>query len=329
MLLEVKGLKTNFYTSRGIVPAVDNVSFNLDEGKVLAIVGESGSGKSVTAMSLIRLVSKPGKTVAGEIIFEGEDVLKMSPSEVRALRGEKISVIFQEPMTSLNPVMTCGAQVREVLKVHKKGMSKEDMEKRVIELFELVGIPDAKRRTKEFPYQLSGGMRQRVMIALALACEPKLLIADEPTTALDVTIQAQVLDLLRDLQKKMNMAILLITHDLGVVAEMADDVIVMYGGSVQESGTVEQVLHKPIHPYTLGLINSIPTLEGDGKNTEGRLNCIRGTVPSLINLPPGCVFCPRCDEAAGRCKQERPPLVDIAGNRRIACWQKMERQEND
>lgn len=328
MLLEVKGLKTNFYTSRGVVPAVNDVSFSLDEGRVLAIVGESGSGKSVTAMSIIRLVSKPGKTDAGEILFEGRDILKMTPSEVRALRGQKISVIFQEPMTSLNPVMTCGAQVKEVLQVHKKGMSKEAMNQRVIELFELVGIPDAERRMKEFPYQLSGGMRQRVMIAIALACEPKLLIADEPTTALDVTIQAQILDLLRALQKKMNMAILLITHDLGVVAEMADDVIVMYGGSVQESGTVEQVLHKPIHPYTLGLINSIPTLDGDGKNTEGRLNCIRGTVPSLINLPPGCVFCPRCDYATDRCKVERPPLLDISGGRRIACWQKTGERED-
>ena len=328
MLLEVRGLKTSFFTSRGVVPAVDDVSFNVEEGKVLAIVGESGSGKSVTAMSLIRLVSKPGKILGGEVLFEGRDLLKLKPGQVREVRGKDISVIFQEPMTSLNPVMTCGAQIREVLQVHKKQMSRQEMDKRVIELFELVGIPDAERRTKEYPYQLSGGMRQRVMVALALACEPKLLIADEPTTALDVTIQAQILDLLRDLQKKMNMAVLLITHDLGVVAEMADDVIVMYGGSVQETGTVEQVLHDPLHPYTMGLIKSIPTLEGEGKNAEERLNCIPGTVPNLIDLPPGCVFCPRCDKAMDICRRERPPVSKAEGNRSAACWLLARGEEN-
>lgn len=323
MLLEVKGLKTSFFTSRGIVPAVADIDFSVEKGRVTAIVGESGSGKSVTAMSILGLVSKPGRVIGGEIQFEGTDLLKLSKAKMREIRGKEISVIFQEPMTSLNPVMTCGAQVQEVLDVHHKEMSKKEKEDRVVKLFELVGIPEARRRLRQYPHQLSGGMRQRVMIALALACEPKLLIADEPTTALDVTIQAQILDLLKDLQQKMGMSVLLITHDLGVVAEVADDVIVMYGGSIQESGTVEEVLKNPLHPYTMGLLESIPSIEGEGKHAEERLNCIRGTVPDLLDLPEGCVFCPRCDHAMEICKQKKPPMIRI-GERRVACWKHKE-----
>lgn len=319
MLLEVKGLRTCFFTSRGVVPAVADVDFYLEKGRITAIVGESGSGKSVTAMSILGLVSKPGKVVSGEIYFEGTDLLQLSKAKMRDIRGKDISVIFQEPMTSLNPVMTCGAQVREVLDVHQKGLSKKEKEERVVELFELVGIPESRRRLKQYPHQLSGGMRQRVMIALALACEPKLLIADEPTTALDVTIQAQILDLLKDLQKKMDMSVLLITHDLGVVAEVADDVIVMYGGSIQEAGTVEDVLRKPLHPYTVGLLQSIPSIEGEGKHANEKLNCIRGTVPNLLEIPEGCVFWPRCDHATELCKKKRPPVFNNK-DRRVACW---------
>lgn len=319
MLLEVKGLQTCFFTSRGVVPAVADVDFSVEKGRVTAIVGESGSGKSVTAMSILGLVSKPGKVVAGEIQFDGKDLLKLSKAKMRDIRGKDISVIFQEPMTSLNPVMTCGAQVQEVLDVHHKELSKKEKEDRVVELFEMVGIPEARRRLKQYPHQLSGGMRQRVMIALALACEPKLLIADEPTTALDVTIQSQILDLLKDLQEKMGMSVLLITHDLGVVAEVADDVIVMYGGSIQESGTVEEVLRTPLHPYTKGLLRSIPSVDGEGKYANEKLNCIRGTVPNLLELPEGCVFCPRCDYAKEICKTKRPPMIQ-KGERRVACW---------
>ncbi|MCI8996537.1 MAG: ABC transporter ATP-binding protein [Lachnospiraceae bacterium] len=320
-LLEVKNLNTQFFTSRGIVPAVAEVEFHVEEGKVTAIIGESGSGKSVTAMSILNLVSKPGRVVGGEILFQGLNLLTLTKSQLRDVRGRDITMIFQEPMTSLNPVMTCGTQVREVLKIHHKGMSREQQDRKVIQLFQRVGIPDPKRRLREYPHQLSGGMRQRVMIAIALACNPKLLIADEPTTALDVTIQAQILELLTKLKEETGMAILLITHDFGVVAQMADEVIVMYAGQVQEQGQVWEVLEDPLHPYTKGLLGSIPTLEGEGKRSGEKLYCIEGTVPSLIHLPGGCAFCPRCTKALDRCSMEKPPLFAAGSGRKVRCWQ--------
>jgi len=314
-LLDVRGLKTYFKTHDGIVKAVDGVDFRVKPGKTLGIVGESGCGKSVTSLSVMRLVDRPGWIEAGEIIFEGRDLLELSEEEMRHVRGNQISMIFQEPMTSLNPVYTIGNQVGEVLHLHKhlKGAEQRD---RSLEMLRKVGIPAPERRLKDYPHNLSGGMRQRVMIAMALATDPKLLIADEPTTALDVTIQAQILDLMRGLSREFNTAVMLITHDLGVVAEMADEVTVMYTGGVVEHGTVYQVLKEAKHPYTQGLLNSIP---GTAKKGQ-KLNVIKGTVPNPLNLPKGCTFAPRCPHVMDICWRQTPKLLDVGKNHLVHCW---------
>ena len=314
-LLDVRGLKTYFRTHDGIVKAVDGVDFHVQPGKTLGIVGESGCGKSVTSLSVMRLVDKPGWVEAGEIWFEGRDLLELSEEEMRRVRGNQIAMIFQEPMTSLNPVYTIGNQIGEVLHLHK-GLKGKDERDRTVEMLRKVGIPAAERRLSDYPHNLSGGMRQRVMIAMALATDPKLLIADEPTTALDVTIQAQILDLMRGLSREFNTAVMLITHDLGVVAEMADEVVVMYTGGVVEHGTVYQVLKEPKHPYTQGLLNSIPGTEMKGK----RLNVIKGTVPNPLNLPKGCTFAPRCPHVMDICWRQSPRLLDTGKNHEVHCW---------
>lgn len=316
VLLDVKNLTTSFFTDDGVATAVDDVSFHINRGETLAMVGESGCGKSVTSLSILRLIpSPPGKIVSGQIIFNGEDILAKSTEEMRTIRGNSISMIFQEPMTSLNPVFTCGEQIAEAVELHQKVSHKEAME-RAIEMLRLVGIPNPERRVHEYPHQLSGGMRQRVMIAMALSCNPKLLIADEPTTALDVTIQAQILDLMRRLKKEFGMSILLITHDLGVVAEMAERVVVMYAGVIVEEAAVTDLFESPLHPYTHGLLESIPRLDAERK----RLHVIEGTVPNLLKLPPGCRFAPRCPHAHERCRVAQPPLVPVGPNRSVACW---------
>lgn len=314
-LLEVKDLKTYFYTDAGIGKAVDGVSFSVDRGKVLGIVGESGCGKSVTSLSIMRLVDPAtGRYEGGSILFDGKDILKLSEKEMRSLRGNKISMIFQEPMTSLNPVFTIGYQIEESLILHKE-MDKKQARDRAIELLELVGIPEAQKRVDEYPHQMSGGMRQRVMIAMALAGEPELLIADEPTTALDVTIQAQILDLLKSLQKKLNMSIIIITHDLGVIAEMADEVAVMYAGDIVEKAKTQELFDDPRHPYTIGLMNSIP----DVNEEVERLHTLEGLVPSLYDMPQGCHFAPRCQFACPECEKERIPLIDLKDGRQVRC----------
>ncbi|HEY0733937.1 MAG TPA: ABC transporter ATP-binding protein [Herpetosiphonaceae bacterium] len=314
-ILKVKGLKTYFYTEEGVVKAVDGVDFTLKPGEVLGIVGESGCGKSVTSMSLLRLISTPGEIVEGEILFGDDDLLDLSEEEMRNIRGNRISMIFQQPTTALNPVFTVGDQIKEALKVHK-GLDEGEADKRCEQLLALVGIADPRRRMSTYPHQLSGGMCQRVMIAMGLACNPELLIADEPTTALDVTIQAQILDLMRDLREKINTAIILITHDLGVVAEMVDNVLVMYAGKVVEYAPVKELFAAPKHPYTQGLISSIPVLGV----VKDELDTISGTVPSLLNLPPGCRFASRCPYRMERCDQEEPPLIKLEGNRLVRCW---------
>ncbi|HEY8284043.1 MAG TPA: ABC transporter ATP-binding protein [Chloroflexota bacterium] len=314
-LLEVTDLKTYFKTMDGIVKAVDGVDMAIAPGKTLGVVGESGCGKSVTSLSIMRLVDLPGWIAGGAIRFDGQDLVKLSEEQMRHIRGNKISMIFQEPMTSLNPVFTVGNQVGEAIRVHRK-VSKKEAENRVVELFRMVGIPSPDRRVHDYPHNMSGGMRQRVMIAMALALQPSLLIADEPTTALDVTIQAQILELIKDLRTKVNTAVLLITHDIGVVAEMADEVIVMYTGKVVEQGDVVSVLRSPKHPYTVGLLNSIPSL--GQKNT--RLNVIPGTVPSPLNLPKGCTFAPRCPHVMGICHEQEPPLKTLEGGVKAKCW---------
>ena len=314
-LLEVKDLKTYFYTDAGVAKAVDGVTFSVDQGKVLGIVGESGCGKSVTSLSIMRLVDpSTGKYEGGNILFHGEDILKLSEKEMRKLRGNKISMIFQEPMTSLNPVFTIGYQIEESLILHK-GMDKKAARERAVELLELVGIPEAGKRVDEYPHQLSGGMRQRVMIALALAGDPELLIADEPTTALDVTIQAQILDLLIELKKKLQMSIIIITHDLGVIAEMADEVAVMYAGEIVEKAKTRELFDDPKHPYTVGLMNSIP----DINETVKRLKTLDGSVPSLYDMPKGCHFAPRCQYACPECENSRIGLTDLEGGRQVRC----------
>ena len=314
-LLEVTGLKTYFKTMDGVVKAVDGVDMAIAPGKTLGVVGESGCGKSVTSLSIMRLVDLPGWIAGGEINFDGKDLVKLSEEQMRHIRGNKISMIFQEPMTSLNPVFTVGNQVGEAIKVHRKVSSREANE-RVVDLFRMVGIPSPERRVKDYPHNMSGGMRQRVMIAMALALQPSLLIADEPTTALDVTIQAQILELIKDLRARVNTAVLLITHDIGVVAEMADEVIVMYTGKVVEQGAVISVLKDPKHPYTVGLLNSIPSL---GQKNQ-RLNVIPGTVPSPLNLPKGCTFAPRCPHVMGVCHEQEPPLKTLDGGVKVKCW---------
>ena len=314
-ILKVKGLKTYFYTEEGVVKAVDGVDFALQPGEVLGIVGESGCGKSVTSMSLLRLIGAPGEIVEGEILFGEDDLLELSEEEMRHIRGNRISMIFQQPTTALNPVFTVGDQIKEALQVHK-GMNQSEADKRCEQLLALVGIPDPRRRMTTYPHQLSGGMCQRIMIAMGLACNPELLIADEPTTALDVTIQAQILDLMRELREKINTAIILITHDLGVVAEMADNVLVMYAGKVVEYAPVKELFGAPKHPYTQGLLASIPVLG----MVKDELDTIPGTVPSLLNLPAGCRFATRCPYRMERCDQEEPPLIKLEGNRLVRCW---------
>ncbi|WP_353211463.1 ABC transporter ATP-binding protein [Rhodovarius sp.] len=317
-LLSVEQLQTHFATSDGINRAVDGVSFHVNAGETLAIVGESGCGKSVTAMSILRLIPEPPGKIAGAIKFQGKDLLKLSDREMRAIRGNSISMIFQEPMTSLNPVLTVGRQIGETLRLHQ-GLSAHQAEERAIEMLELVGIPEARRRVREYPHQLSGGMRQRVMIAIALACNPKLLIADEPTTALDVTIQAQILDLMRDLKHRVGAAIVLITHDLGVVAEVAERVIVMYAGRKVEEATVAQLFAKPRHPYTQGLLGSVPKLGSSLTGETSRLAEIPGLVPSLKRKLDGCVFASRCQYATDLCRQVVPGLEEKVPGHIAAC----------
>ena len=325
-LLAVEGLTTHFFTRDGVVRAVDGVSISVKRGEVLAVVGESGCGKSVTSLSIMRLIaSPPGRIVAGRVMFEGRDLLELTEPEMRSVRGDAISMIFQEPMTSLNPVLTVGHQIAETLVVHR-GLGRERAAQRAIDLLRQVRIPEPQRRASQYPHQLSGGMRQRVMIAMALACEPRLLIADEPTTALDVTIQAQILELMRELQRKTGAAIMLITHDLGVVAEMAERVVVMYAGRKVEEAPVEALFARPRHPYTRGLLDSIPKLGGmggaaDAPGGRGRLAEIAGTVPSLTEPIVGCAFAPRCAYATARCRADYPPLEEKAAAHLAACWE--------
>ena len=314
-LLNVTGLKTYFRTMDGVVKAVDGVDFSLKPGQTLGIVGESGCGKSVTSLSVMRLIDPPGWIAGGQMLFRGTDLARLSEKEMRRIRGDEISMIFQEPMTSLNPVFTVGNQVMEAIIEHRK-VNKREALAQTVQLFRMVGIPSPERRVKDYPHNMSGGMRQRVMIAMALALQPDLLIADEPTTALDVTIQAQILELIKDLRVKVNTAVMLITHDIGVVAEMADNVVVMYTGKVVEHGTVMQVLKTPKHPYTVGLLNSIPSLGQKGT----RLNVIPGTVPSPLNLPRGCPFAPRCPHVMAICREELPPLKTLDDGSAARCW---------
>lgn len=316
-LVEFKNLKTYFHTSDGVVKAVNDVSFKIKEGETVCVVGESGCGKSVTAMSLMRLIpTPPGRIEGGEILFEGKDVLKLTEAEMRNIRGNDVSVIFQEPMTSLNPVFKVGDQICEAIILHQK-LSKEAAAKKAIEVLKIIGIPRAEEIMNAYPHELSGGMRQRVMIAMAVSCNPKLLIADEPTTALDVTIQAQILDLMRDIKKKLNTSILLITHDLGVVAEMADYVVVMYAGKVIEEAPVEELFKNPLHPYTVGLLKSKPVLN---KETGNRLYSIPGQVPNPIGMPDNCYFSSRCDKCMKVCKEKQPHLINVNERHKVACW---------
>lgn len=314
-ILVVDNLATHFFTDKGVVKAVDGNSFVLREGETLGIVGESGCGKSITAMSILNLIEKPGKIVTGSIKFNGEELVGISDKKMRTYRGNEISMIFQEPMTSLNPVFRVGEQIGESLILHQN-LSKKEAHNRAIELLQLVGIPRAEKVVRDYPHQLSGGMRQRVMIAMALACNPKVLIADEPTTALDVTIQAQILSLMNDLQKKTNTAIMLITHDLGVVAQMATHVLVMYSGKIVESASAIEIFDNPKHPYTVGLLESIPNLDEDRE----RLNSIEGVVPSPFELPKGCYFAPRCKHVMDRCLVEQPEDYTVGDNHTTKCF---------
>ncbi|MGQ0680891.1 ABC transporter ATP-binding protein [Bradyrhizobium sp.] len=323
-ILDVKNLKTVFFTNSGLFKAVDDVSFNVRRGETLAIVGESGCGKSVSALSIMRLVpDPPGKIVGGTVTLEGKELLALDEEEMRGIRGNRMSMIFQEPMTSLNPVMRIGDQITEALRLHQNMTAKQAWV-RAVEMLKLVRIPEAERRAREYPHQLSGGMRQRAMIAMALACRPALLIADEPTTALDVTIQAQILALIVDLQKELGTGLILITHDLGVVAQTAQRVIVMYAGRKVEEASVDDLFADPRHPYTRGLMASMPAVISLGARTDVRLTEIPGMVPSLTNLPPGCAFAPRCPLAIERCREEYPPLQDFGGHHRAACWRAAE-----
>ncbi len=318
-LLEVKGLKTYFYTEDGVVRAVDGVNFEVYPGEVLGIVGESGCGKSVTSLSIMRLISKPGRIDAGEILLDGENLLNLSENEMTKVRGNRISMIFQQPQTALNPVFRVGDQLAEVLNIHQD-MGRDAGWKRAVQLLKMVGVPDPERRAEAYPHELSGGMAQRVMIAMALACIPEVLIADEPTTALDVTIQAQILDLMREMRSEMGTSVILITHDLGVVAEMAERVAVMYAGEIVEQTDVNSLFDEPLHPYTQGLIGSIPIL-GEIKD---KLDVIPGSVPNLVNLPPGCRFAPRCEARVkyglNICTQQKPDLVEIKTGHQVRCW---------
>lgn len=316
-LLEVNNLTTHFFTSDGVVKAVDGISYEVEEGETLGIVGESGCGKSVSALSLMRLVADPpGKIVAGEVMFEGRDILQVEDSEMRSIRGNRMAMVFQEPMTSLNPVLTIGRQVTETLELHQN-MSKTEARAKAAELITQVGIPDAENRLKDYPHQFSGGMRQRVMIAMALSCNPRLIIADEPTTALDVTIQAQILELMQELSKQYGTAMIIITHNLGVVARYANRIIVMYAGKIIETGSSKEIFHNTRHPYTLGLLNSVPRLDEAMKVS---LDPIEGLPPDLVDLPPGCSFAPRCPYVFDKCTQETPVLMDHSDIHTTACW---------
>ncbi len=316
-MLEVKGMRTSFFTHVGEVKAIRGVDFYLDKGEAVGIVGESGSGKSVTSLSVMRLLQFPGKLTGGEVFFDGEDLAKKSDKEMQTIRGNEISMIFQDPMTSLNPVFTIGNQIMEAIIKHQK-MSKDQARQKAIEMLKLVGIPSPEKRIDQYPHEFSGGMRQRAMIAMALSCEPKLLIADEPTTALDVTIQAQILELMKDLKDRLNTSIILITHDLGVVADVCTTIIVMYGGLIMEEGTTEEIFYKPQHPYTLGLMRSIPKMS-DKENKE-RLIPIDGTPPDLLKPPAGCPFAPRCDHAMKICMTQMPEYTKSSDTHRAACW---------
>ncbi len=317
-LLKVTDLHTSFFTPAGEVKAVNGVSFSLEEGKVLGIVGESGSGKSVTAYSILQILSNPGKIVSGSIQYRGQELVGASKDVMNSIRGNKISIIFQDPMTSLNPVFTIGNQLMEAIMLHTD-RNKEQARARAIEMLQLVGVNEPEKRIKQYPHEFSGGMRQRVMIAMALACEPDILIADEPTTALDVTIQAQILDLIKDLQKQLGMSVILITHDLGVVAEMCDEVIVMYAGEVCERGTADEIFYNPKHEYTKGLMRSIPTVSDDGQ----RLQPIGGTPVDLLNMPDGCPFAPRCDNAMKVCLHHKAKELLINQDHAATCWHNM------
>ena len=315
-ILEVKDLHTTFSTDQGgVVRAVNGVSFNLEPGKILGIVGESGSGKSVTAYSIMQILSENGGITGGQVLYKGQDITKWSEKQMQAFRGKCCSIIFQDPMTSLNPVFTIGNQLMEAITLHTD-RNKEQAKARAIEMLSLVGINEPEKRIKQYPYELSGGMRQRVMIAMALACEPDILIADEPTTALDVTIQAQILELMQDLQKKLGMAIIIVTHDLGVIASMCDEIIVMYGGRVCERGTADDIFYRPAHEYTKGLLRSIPSTQ----NMNERLIPIGGTPINMLDLPKGCAFCPRCDSAMKICLREQPVELEISDTHHASCW---------
>ena len=316
-LLKIKGLETTFFTDDGQIPAVDNIDFSVHEGEILGIVGESGCGKSVTSLSIMGLVpSPPGKITGGQILLEGKDLAKLSDKEMRSVRGKDVAMIFQEPMTSLNPLFTVGNQLMEAILIHNKKWTKKQALARAVEIVKLVGLPRAEELLNDYPHQLSGGMRQRVMIAMALVCDPKVLIADEPTTALDVTIQAQILHLMRDLNKRLNTAVLLITHDLGVVAETCQRVIVMYAGKVVEEATVEDIFNNPQHPYTQGLIKSVP----DMRYKKDSLYSIQGSVPKPGSIKVGCRFAARCEFAMDRCRTENPPLYQTSTSHKARCF---------
>lgn len=319
-LLSVQDLHTSFFTDSGEVHAVNGVSFNLDPGEVLGIVGESGSGKSVTAYSIMQILADTGRITSGHILYKGQDLTTWDARQMSGFRGKCCSIVFQDPMTSLNPVFTIGNQLREAIELHTERKGKASLA-RAIEMLELVGINEPQKRVKQYPHELSGGMRQRVMIAMALACEPDILIADEPTTALDVTIQAQILELMQSLQKKMGMAVILVTHDLGVIADMCDNIIVMYGGHICERGTADEIFYNPRHEYTKGLLRSIPNVN----NMKEKLIPIAGTPINVLNLPKGCAFCARCDEAMKICLEQQPEELTINENHKAACWMNVRR----
>ncbi len=319
-LLQVKNLHTSFFTDAGEVKAVNGISYNLDAGRVLGIVGESGSGKSVSAYSVLRILTDPGRVTEGEVLFRGENILNYTPAQMQKFRGSRISIIFQDPMTCLNPTFSIGSQLGEAISIHTD-RTREQVHARALEMLQLVGVNEPEKRLKQYPHELSGGMRQRVMIAMALACEPDILIADEPTTALDVTIQAQILELMQSLQKKMGMAIIMITHDLGVIADMCDEIIVMYGGKVCERGTADEIFYNPRHEYTKGLIRSIPRIS----EKHERLVPIPGSPVDLLNLPRGCAFAARCDHAMKICLQQPPEETWVNDNHIAACWNNVKR----
>ncbi|MDO4616900.1 MAG: ABC transporter ATP-binding protein [Lachnospiraceae bacterium] len=316
LLLSVRDLHTSFFTDSGEVQAVNGVNFNLSRGKILGVVGESGSGKSVTAYSIMQILADSGRVVGGEILYKGENILKYSKKQMDSFRGAKCSIIFQDPMTSLNPTFTIGYQLREALQLHTQYKTKEQANARAVELLTMVGVNEPESRIKQYPFELSGGMRQRVMIAMALACEPDILIADEPTTALDVTIQAQILELMKDLQKQLGMAIIMVTHDLGVIASMCDEIIVMYGGRVCERGTADDIFYRPCHEYTKGLLKSIPNVD----NMNEKLIPIGGSPINMLAMPEGCAFCPRCENALKVCLTQKPEEIRTPDGHLAACW---------